>query len=55
VSSVESEDDLIVALENFTQIVELMTGVKKALLDRGWSEHTAEVVAVQLFFSKMYK
>jgi hypothetical protein len=52
---VPNDDDLIEALENYTQVVELMTGVKQALLARGWSEYSAEVITVQLLFSKTYK
>jgi hypothetical protein len=52
VSSVASDESLIEALEQYTQLVELLTGIKKSMLDRGWSEYNAEVAALQFMFAR---
>jgi hypothetical protein len=49
---VENDENLIKALEHYTQLVELLTGIKTSMLDRGWSEHNAEVGALQFMFAR---
>jgi len=51
VSFVSTDNDRFIALlEQYTQIIELLTGIKKSLTDRGWSDHHAEIIVYVLFF-----
>jgi hypothetical protein len=49
---VASDESLIEALEHYTQLVDLITGIKTSMIERGWSEHNAEVGALHFIFAR---
>jgi len=44
----EQEPDIFKALENFSEAVAMLTGVKQQFLEQGWSTPAAEMGAIAL-------
>jgi hypothetical protein len=44
----EQEGDIFRALENFSEAVAMLTGVKNQFIEQGWSPHAAEMGAIAL-------
>lgn len=44
----EQEPDIFRALENFSEAVAMLTGVKNQFIEQGWSQPAAEMAAIAL-------
>jgi hypothetical protein len=50
-----NDDELFIALERYSSMVELMSGIRQQFIDAGWHPTHAEVATIELTLGRMTK